>query len=167
LDTLSLLLDILEPQPGESILDLGCGMGASTARLAAAGALPTGIDLLPALLEQARLAHPHCSFVEADFLAWNPPAPFDAILAHASLHWIHPPKDAAWRLFHFLRPGGRFAASLGGAADAARELDAYYCPSPQDYGKILKKTGFNDIEIELFRPEINGGTLIVAARRPL
>ncbi len=142
-------------------------MGGSTARLARAGARVTGIDVLPALLEQARFAHPGCEFVEADLLDYRPAEPFDAVLAHATLHWVHPPREAAERVFDCLKPGGRFAASLGGAVESARELEAYFRPAPGEYTKLLGRVGFAEVEVELLRPEVNGGTLIASARRPL
>ncbi len=142
-------------------------MGSSTARLAAAGARVTGIDVLPALLEQARFAHPGCEFVEADLLHYRPAEPFDAVLAHAALHWIHPPHEAAGRVFDLLKPGGRFAASLGGAAESARELEAFFRPAPGEYAELLGRAGFAEVEVELLWPEVNGGTLIASARRPL
>jgi trans-aconitate methyltransferase len=165
LETRELLIACLDPQPGESILDAGCGMGASTARLAAAGADVLGIDVLPALLEQARFAHPGCRFLHADLLHFKPREPFDAILAHAVLHWIQPAVEAARRLHACLKPGGRLAASLGGVTEAARNVDGYYQPTAREYEKVLKKAGFSEIEVELIWPELNGGTLIATARR--
>src|SRR5436309_14368270 len=45
---------LLNPQPGEQILDLGCGDGALTEQLAASGAIVTGVDASPAMLAAAR-----------------------------------------------------------------------------------------------------------------
>src|SRR5438270_1497932 len=45
---------LLNPRPGEQILDLGCGDGALTEQLAAAGAIVTGVDASPAMLSAAR-----------------------------------------------------------------------------------------------------------------
>lgn len=157
------MIALLAPQPGERILDAGCGVGAGAARLAAAGARVTGIDPLGALLEQARFAHPGCEFVEAELLVYQPSAPFDAVLAHAALHWIRPPEQAALKLFECLRPGGRLAASLGGANESARQLEAYYQPLAGEYAKVLKEAGFADIAVQTVDP---GDTLIACARRP-
>ncbi len=47
------LLNLLDPQPGESIIDLGCGDGALTEKIAAAGSLVIGVDSSPAFVEAA------------------------------------------------------------------------------------------------------------------
>jgi len=53
-DLHELVVNRLQPQPGERWLDLACGTGAMAERAARAGAKVTGIDLAPALIEQAR-----------------------------------------------------------------------------------------------------------------
>jgi SAM-dependent methyltransferase len=53
-DIHELVIERLQPQPGERWLDLACGTGAMPERAARAGARVTGIDLAPALLEQAK-----------------------------------------------------------------------------------------------------------------
>jgi trans-aconitate methyltransferase len=155
------LLSLLAPRTGERILDAGCGMGAVTARIAESGALVTGLEILPALLEQARFAYPKIEFVNGDLLEFSPAQPFDAVFAHAVLHWVQPPNKAAKRIFGLLRPGGRLAVSLGGVPQAAKELGQCYLPEPRDYEKVLKKAGFRDIVITQIDDR-----LFVSARRP-
>src|ERR671916_471348 len=53
-DLHDLLLNRLRPQPAERWLDLACGTGAMAERAARAGAKVTGVDLAPALIEQAK-----------------------------------------------------------------------------------------------------------------
>lgn len=53
-DIHELVLDRLDPQPGEDVLDLACGTGALAELLAGRGARVTGVDLAPALIETAR-----------------------------------------------------------------------------------------------------------------
>ena len=151
---------MLGPQPGERILDAGCGIGGVTARLASSGATVTGLELVGALLEQARLRHPHVEFIEGDLLDFTPAQPFDAVFAHAVLPWVHPPERAARRIRDCLRPGGRLAATLGGANETARQLDGYYLPKPREYRKLLERAGFAEVEVE---PE--GDVLFVFALR--
>ena len=60
-------LNLLELQPGESLLDIGCGQGVFAPSVAETGAKYTGIDVSPALLDLARKHHGrHGRFYEAD-----------------------------------------------------------------------------------------------------
>ena len=142
-----ILIDMLAPLPGERVLDAGCGLGSSTAALAATGASLTGIDIQAPLLEQARLACPAAEFFAADLLAWTAPQPFDAIYAFATLHWVQPPLDAARALHALLLPGGRLAVAFGGLSPVARELEGCYQPTPRDYQRVLERAGFAMLEL--------------------
>src|SRR5262245_57447540 len=81
------LLDLLAPQPGEAVLDLGCGTGHLTAQIAAAGAVPLGIDSSPEMIDQARHAYPAIEFWVGDARALEFDARFDAVFSNAALHW--------------------------------------------------------------------------------
>lgn len=78
---------LLQPQPGERILDLCAAPGGKTLQLAAAGAEVTALDIsAPRLARlQANLARTGltATLVTADALHWQPEAPFDAILLDA------------------------------------------------------------------------------------
>jgi len=155
-----ILIDMLAPQPGERVLDAGCGLGRWTAALAATGASVTGIDVHAPLLEQARLACPEAELYAADLLTWTPSQPFDAIYAFATLHWVQPPLDGARALYALLRPGGRLAAAFGGLSQVARELEGCYQPTPRDYQRVLERAGFAMLEL---RP--GDSHFLVLARR--
>jgi trans-aconitate methyltransferase len=102
------LVTLLNPQPGERILDSGCGQGDLTALLGA-----TGIDSSAVILEQARLAHPETTFLQTDLFTYSPAAPFDAVVSRGALQWMQPLPAACARIHALLRPGGRFAAEAG------------------------------------------------------
>ena len=132
------LLEWLSPQPGEAILDLGCGTGDLSVRIAQAGAEVWGVDADPAMLAQARAKFPDLRFLQADAMALPDfGRTFDAVFSNAVLHWIPDLGRLAEGLARVLRPGGRFVAECGGAACNAgintalrltrRPTD---CPSP-------------------------------------
>ena len=60
------VVEFLNPQPGERILDLGCGTGQLAVKIAAAGAEVLGLDASPAMIGQARQNFPKLHFVLAD-----------------------------------------------------------------------------------------------------
>src|SRR5438128_1228069 len=86
------LIELLAPKAGECILDLGCGTGHLTARLAEAGAAVIGLDHSAEMLGKARTAYPHLEFIQADARSFTFAEPFDAIFSNATLHWIKEPE---------------------------------------------------------------------------
>lgn len=162
------LVDLLDPRPGERILDVGCGTGELTRAIAERGARVLGVDASPSMIEQARRAHPGLEFRVADAREMRFDAPFDAVFSNAALHWIRPPEAAAARIREALRPGGRFAAEFGGEGNVRRVLEAAeaagralglelggllhanYFPSAAAYGSLLKDAGFELRSLELY-----------------
>src|SRR5579862_2779950 len=61
------LLDLLEPQPGEHILDIGAGQGVLAPYLAKGGVHYTGVEISPRLIKIARNRHGRCGeFIQVD-----------------------------------------------------------------------------------------------------
>jgi trans-aconitate methyltransferase len=151
------LAALLDPKPGERILDLGCGTGHLTRSIADAGADVVGVDASAEMIERARREHPGLTFVEADARAFALAPAFDAIFSNAVLHWIVPPEAVAARVAAHLRPGGRFVAELGGSGNvaailaalgtASRELagrgvvNPWYFPTVGAYAAVLEGAG--------------------------
>lgn len=143
-----ILLALLDPQPGERILDAGCGIGVLTGKIAASGARVTGLDVLGVLLEQARIANPAVEFVEGDLLTYRPAEPYDAVFANALLHWFHKIDAPLAAIARLLRPGGRLAAAAGFVPETVRRLETYCSPDARKYEKALKKAGFTLVRMQ-------------------
>jgi len=160
------LVDLLAPRPGERILDLGCGTGHLTARIAETGARVVGLDHSAEMLEQARLAYPQVEFVQGDARTFTFVEPFDAVFSNAALHWIKEPDLVLRRVQKALKPGGRFVAELGGhgnvkAIEAAVRLAAnavslplaeslWFFPGVARYASLLESAGLEVTFAALF-----------------
>ncbi len=105
------------PVDGATVLDLGCGPGSLSARLAdrLPGPRIIGIDSDPVLLALGRARYgDHIEFVDADLTAPDLPAEIpdvvDAVVSTTALHWLDPePLAALYRnLARRIRPGGVF-----------------------------------------------------------
>ncbi|AKM10170.1 class I SAM-dependent methyltransferase [Croceicoccus naphthovorans] len=111
------VLDLLAPVAGESILDLGCGDGVLTARIAETGADVLGHDADAGLL--ARAKERGLAVRQGDGQALDYDDAFDAVFSNAALHWMpdHPAVYAG--VYRALKPGGRFACECGGFGNIA------------------------------------------------
>src|SRR5882724_6594335 len=80
------VLDLLQLQPGEHILDLGCGDGALTVRLVEAGAKVVGVDSAPDFLAASQARGLDARLMDAHHLTFHDE--FDAVFTSAVLHWM-------------------------------------------------------------------------------
>jgi trans-aconitate methyltransferase len=151
------LFDLLNPRAGERILDLGCGTGHLTAKIAEAGAVVVGLDSSPAMIAQARQNFPSLRFVLAEARDFRFEEPFDAVFSNAVLHWIHDAESVVKCVAAVLRPGGRFVLEMGarGNVESIRKMleevltesgrtpkSPWFYPSAGEYSTLLEKYGF-------------------------
>ncbi len=155
------LIGILEPRPGERILDLGCGSGQLTAKIAETGANVTGIDRSAEMIAEARRNFPSLQFNVADAANFNAEAPVDAVFSNAALHWVKDADGAASSVARALRQGGRFVLEMGGKGNNKSVLDTlrevagpveipWYFPSVGEYTSLLERHGFEIALATLF-----------------
>jgi SAM-dependent methyltransferase len=151
------VVDLLAPRAGERILDLGCGDGFLTAKMAALGVTVVGVDASAAFIAAARALGLDARLGDAQRLAFT--EEFDAVFSNAVLHWMKDPDAAIDGVWRALKPGGRFVAECGGQhcvaqiraalgrALARRGIDAaavdpWYFASAEEYGGRLRARGF-------------------------
>ena len=155
------LVDLLAPRPGETIVDLGCGAGQLTARIAESGAAVIGIDRSSDMIAQAHTNFPQLDFRVGDASDFVVPEPVDAVFSNAALHWVRDADAAALAVARALKPGGRFVLEMGGRGNVGTLLSAVYevagavsipwfFPSVSEYSTILESTGFEVRMAELF-----------------
>ena len=161
------VLELLDAKPGERILDLGCGTGHLTAKIAETGAHVVGVDRSPEMIRQAKEKYPSLRFEVMDAreisLDWS----FDAVFSNATLHWIKEPERVISAIKKSLRPGGRFVAEFGGKGNTGELLKAvhhawvklalagpapypWYYPSLAEYAQLLEQNGFEVTHATLF-----------------
>jgi trans-aconitate methyltransferase len=152
------VVELLNPQKGEAILDLGCGTGHLTAQIADSGAHIIGFDASQSMIETAHKNYSNLDLRLADARFFDFDERFDAVFSNATLHWIHESEKPIARVAHHLKTGGRFVAEMGGQGnvaaletalrDAAQSLslpafeDFNYFPSIGQYTAQLEAGGF-------------------------
>lgn len=158
------VVDLLNPGPGEEILDLGCGDGALSLTIAARGARVTGIDPSPSLVAAAHAAGLVTVRGDATVLPFT--NCFDAVFTNAVLHWISKPDAVIDSVAKALRPGGRFVGEFGGHGNVAAivvalratarrhgldesQVSPWFYPTPAEYADRLTRGGFHVDTIEL------------------
>ena len=159
------LVSLLAPQPGERILDAGCGTGHLAAQIAGSGAEVLGIDASPAMIAQARQNFPKLRFQLADLREFRADELFDAVFSNAALHWISEADRAAAAISAALRTGGRLVLEMGARGNIALISAAVetriqnYFPSIGEYAAMLERHGLEVLNAVVFdRPtELAGG----------
>lgn len=166
----SAALEMLDPQPGELILDLGCGDGTLTRKIMASGAGVIGLDASSEMVEAARAKGVDAFVADAQALDLEGQAnrfgQFDAAFSNAALHWMLDPDAVAEGVFGVLKPGGRFVGEMGGQGNIAvlrggirDELtargypipaeDPQWYPSVEEFVRLYACAGFNEIQAHL------------------
>jgi len=162
------VVDLLAPKPGERILDLGCGDGVLTKRLADMGCEVVAVDSSIPQVEAARKLGLNAFAISGEELPYKDE--FDAVFSNAALHWIKRADAMLAGVYRSLKPGGRFVAECGGhgcvhmirtalvQALDRRGIDGearvpWYFPTPGDYATRLERAGFRvDIIALIPRP---------------
>jgi len=160
------VLQLLAPQPGELILDVGCGDGALTERIAAAGARVIGLDSSPEMVEAARARGIDAFVADAETMDLQRFGQFDAVFSNAALHWMLDPDAVATGIFKGLKDGGRFVGEMGGEGNLATlrqglrdvliergyqmpEQDPAWYASVEAFTRLYCIAGFCEVRAEL------------------
>jgi trans-aconitate methyltransferase len=158
------LVETLQPQAGERILDLGCGDGFLTRKLAESGATLVGVDASLQMVAAAKERGVDARCVSGEALSFD--QEFDAVFSNAALHWMTDQDAVLQGVYRALKPGGRFVAECGGQGNIAAirvallavlqvhgvpveriENNRFYAPA--EYRSRLERQGFQVEQITL------------------
>jgi len=156
------VLDLLAPASGERILDLGCGDGVLTEKIAERGAQVVGVDSSDEMIAAAKKRGLDARVMRAEELRFD--REFDAVFSNAALHWMRDQDAVLAGVLRALEPGGRFVAEAGGhgniaairvafdavlAAHGAPAVDENRYFTPAEYRELLERSGFVVERIDL------------------
>jgi 2-isopropylmalate synthase len=149
-------LALLDPQPSEHILDIGCGDGTLTKMIADANAYPIGIDANINMVESTRAKGIKAYHLDATNFSFD--QKFDAVFSNAALHWVKDHNSMLSNTAKVIKKNGRFVAEFGGIGNVASIISAidtvlnkynieytnpWYFPDPENYKLKLSQFGFN------------------------
>src|SRR5450755_2271983 len=152
------VLELLAARPGEHILDVGCGDGVLTKKIADLGCNVVGVDSSADFVASARKLGLTVVQASASDMDFGPR--FDAVFSNAALHWMKDADAVIGRVARALLPSGRFVAEMGGYGCVQTLLSAlieelncrgqdgqaanpWYFPTVEDYGGRLAAAGFD------------------------
>lgn len=169
------VMELITKPRGALAVDLGCGGGNLTPKLADRGYRVLGIDDSAEMLEIARKTCPSLPFIKANAVDFQLEQKADVIFSNAVLHWIDAQNQQAMldNIYRQLAPGGEFVCEFGGFGCAEqvhgtleqcfREQGlhykrVFYFPTIGQYAPMLEKAGFRVEFAALFdRPTVQEG----------
>ncbi len=166
------VLRLLTVPKGAAVVDLGCGNGALTEKLAAEGYRVVGIDASEQMLALARAEHPQLHFLAGDARTFRLPEQVDAVFSNAVFHWIdgRDQEKLIANIAGQLKPGGELVCEFGGRGCAESVHSAledafcrrglnyprtFYFPTIGEYAPLLERQGLRVEYAALFdRPTV-------------
>ncbi len=157
----SALIDLLNPQQGEHILDLGCGTGQLTQEIHKRCGSVVGIDSSAEMIHSAKESFPEIDFQIADATDFHFKIPFDAIFSNAVLHWVIDAESAIRCMHQNLVNRGRIVLEFGGKGNVSTIIsqinhtledfnyppkavnEQWFFPSISEYTTLLEDNGFD------------------------
>ncbi|BEI82382.1 hypothetical protein CcaverHIS002_0302500 [Cutaneotrichosporon cavernicola] len=171
------ILNMLNPQPGEAIVDLGAGTGQLTEKIKLAVGVSgrvVGIDSSEDMLKHAAInsGKLDVAYFKGDIQDHTTLDPslegkFDAVFSSATFHWCkRDPGGVVETMKWLLKPGGRAVFEFGGFGNVTGvrgalhevvrrhggnpiESDPWYFPTAEQYSKLLIKHGLQPVQVDL------------------
>ena len=179
-ESVRLLIDMARVGPEDAVLDVACGPGLVACPLAEVARHVTGIDLTPAMIEQAQakqrargLTNLTWRVGDAVPLPW-PDAAFSVVVTRYSFHHFLDPKAVLAEMVRVCRPGGRVAVidvfTRGPEqAEAYNRVEKLRDPSHvraltlEELTGLALGVGLRDVRTAFYKLEVALETLLAAS----
>jgi ubiquinone/menaquinone biosynthesis C-methylase UbiE len=169
-ESLRLLVEMAELSGEDTVLDVACGTGIVACEFAAVARHVTGIDLTPAMLEQARLLAARRGLTN---LSWRqgdveklpfPDDSFSVVLSRYAFHHFPHPDAVLAEMARVCRPGGRVLIADGcpppDKAEAYNEFEKLFDPShhraltSDELRSLVSGAGLRDVRLAFHKMEM-------------
>ncbi|KAH7440936.1 hypothetical protein KP509_03G016800 [Ceratopteris richardii] len=161
-DTTEEFVKMLDLQPGQRVLDIGCGIGGSDFYMAeqfevSVTAIDLSVNMISLALERAIGCHCSVQFEIADCTKKDfPPSSFDAIYSRDTLLHIHDKPALFKKMCAWLKPGGKLLITdyCKSIEPASTEFAMYIHQRGYDlhdvdeYEEMLYRAGFSEVVAE-------------------
>jgi ubiquinone/menaquinone biosynthesis C-methylase UbiE len=169
-EVLNRIVQIAETGPKDTVLDVACGPGLLACAFARVARLAIGIDMTPAMLEQARKEQQQRSLTNVSWQQGDvyslpyPDAHFSIVSSRFAFHHLLEPRVALQEMKRVCRPGGRIvvadSAPAREKADAFNAMEKLRDPSharalpPEEMVELFVQSGLEPPRAEVFRHEL-------------
>lgn len=151
------LLEFVPRNNNQSILDLGCGTGVLTAKLANLGEKVIGVDSSENMITKAQSQYHDIEFKVCDALALPFSDEFDVVFSNAVFHWINDHNVLLCNIHKVLKENGLLVCEFGANGNIATIENAFaqVCvelgyeynpkfnfPTSESFDDLLQKNGF-------------------------
>jgi trans-aconitate methyltransferase len=151
------VVDLLQPRPGERILDLGCGDGTLASNIESVGAKVVGVDSSREMVTATQACGIEAHVMSGDALTFR--SEFDAVFTNATLHWIKDYQAVIRGVWAALKPDGSFVGEFGAHGNVSHIVkgiervfatnpdfgvftNPWFFPTEEIYRKALEEGGF-------------------------
>jgi ubiquinone/menaquinone biosynthesis C-methylase UbiE len=175
-----LLIDMTRVGPEDDVLDVACGPGLVACPLAAVARHVTGLDLTPAMIEQAKANQRTKGLTNLAWLVGDavrlpfPDAAFSVVVTRYSFHHLLDPRAVLAEMVRVCRPGGRVSVvdvftSSPEQAEAYNRVEKLRDPSHvralsvEELTGLFHDAGLRDLRTAFFKLETALETLLAAS----